>query len=36
VCRFDPAINRYRHLQPLSKEQVLEAVGQVEGAAGEE
>jgi ATP-dependent helicase/nuclease subunit B len=35
VCRFDPAINRYRTLQPMSKEQVLDEVAEGEGAAGE-
>jgi ATP-dependent helicase/nuclease subunit B len=35
VCRFDPAINRYRSLQPMSKEDVLDKVAQGEGAAGE-
>ena len=35
VCRFDPAINRYRTLPPMSKEQVLDKVAEGEGAAGE-
>jgi ATP-dependent helicase/nuclease subunit B len=35
VCRFDPAVNRYHHLAPMSKEQVLDKVteGAPEGGA---
>jgi ATP-dependent helicase/nuclease subunit B len=33
VCRFDPAINRYKHLGPMGREEVLKKV--VEGREGE-
>jgi ATP-dependent helicase/nuclease subunit B len=38
VCRFDPAINRYHHLDPISREDVLKRLveGQREGEAPSE
>jgi ATP-dependent helicase/nuclease subunit B len=30
VCRFDPAINRYNHLKPISREEVF-ATGDANG-----
>jgi ATP-dependent helicase/nuclease subunit B len=33
VCRFDPAINRYKHLDPMGREEVLKKV--VEQRAGD-
>jgi ATP-dependent helicase/nuclease subunit B len=34
VCRFDPAVDRYRNLTPMSKEQVLETVKQADDDGG--
>jgi ATP-dependent helicase/nuclease subunit B len=37
VCRFDPALNRYHHLDPLGREEVLQrVVGTREGEAPSE
>lgn len=34
VCRFDPAINRYHNLEPLTKEQVLDKVAATRAPGG--
>jgi ATP-dependent helicase/nuclease subunit B len=35
VCRFDPAVDRYRNLAPMGKEQVLkQVVGEAQGGRG--